>query len=167
MARNEEGKETYTKEEVQKMVADGATAAAKAAVDALMPAIAAVNAQGRSQAPAVAVQQQGGFPRIPVIRCNECGQDKRACKSGHVSLCVYPSRYPEFAEWFMGVYINGVRYLSDRPGHMVTVPKDAESGILSHIQVWEENERTTKLGKKRKHNSGDAERPNTNVPYFR
>jgi hypothetical protein len=164
--KNDEGKETYSKEEVQKMVQEGAAAAAKAAVDALMPAMAAVSVQNR-QTGQVASPQQGGFPRVPVIRCNECGQDKRACKSGHKQMCVYPTRYPEFAEWFMGVYINGVRYLSDRPGHLITVPADAESGILTHIRVWEDNERTTKLGKKRRHNSGDAEQPNRNLPYFR
>jgi uncharacterized protein YraI len=167
MARNEQDEpKTFTKEEVQKMVADGASAAAKAAVEALMPAIAAatINA-GKGQVPAQGV---GHFNRPPVIRCNQCGQDQKACKTnGHTEMVVYPTRYPEFAEWFMGVYINGVRYLSDRPGHKITVPTDSVSGIKTHIQVWEDNERTTKLGKKRRHNSGDVNAPNRNVPYFR
>lgn len=153
-----------TRDEVNKLVQEGAAAAAKAAVEALMPAIASAVLQGNKPGPMVA----GQVPRVPVIRCGTCGQDQRACKvNGHEKMVVYPARYPEFAEWFMGVYINGVRYLSDNASHLVTVPKDAVAGIKTHIQVWEDNERTTKLGKKRRHNTGSVDRPNTNVPYFR
>lgn len=159
-----EAAETLTRDEVNKMVQDAAAASAKAAVEALMPAIASAVLQGKTPN----VVAAGPAQRVPVIRCGECGQDKRACaKTGHTKMVVYPSRYPEFAEWFMGVYINGVRYLSDHPSHQIIVPTDAVAGIKTHVQVWEDNERTTKLGKKRKHNSGDVNNPNQKLPFFR
>lgn len=170
-----------TREEAQKMSQDAAASAAKAAVEALMPAIAAVSLQR----PAHPTQGIGPAQRVPVIRCNVCGQDQRACaqrdpKTGqyvldatkhyipeHVSMVVFPNRYPEFSKWFMGVTINGVRYLSNNGSHQVTVPAACVSGILSHIQVWEDNERELRIGKKVTHESGDVGNPKREIQYFR
>ena len=66
-------------------------------------------------------------------------------------MVVFP-KDENYALWFQGVRINGVLYLSNGPGHAVTVPADA--AIEATIANWENNERVLEHGRKRQHNSG-------------
>lgn len=110
-------------------------------------------------------------------RCHLCQQLKNACGGipkhdpqdeadvrrahsvNHVLLVVYPQKYPEFGEYFQGRKINGVRYLSSNDTHKVWVPRAAEGDIMRAVQVYEENERVTRMGRKREHHSGSLSNP--------
>lgn len=159
-----------TREEVQKLVQEAAATSAAEAVKALMPAVASIALQkGQAQV----VTDPRNMPRPPIQRCDKCGQNVKACKDdGHVQMVVYPTKYPEFGDWFMGVFINGVRYLSNNAAHAVTVPRVAKSDILGMIRTWETNERELKLGRKRKRVSGNVgngglSRSSQPLQYFR
>lgn len=125
----------------------GVTAEAKAPAkisidaDALKEALAAALKQGISDGMAMAAlsaNQKPADPRtVPVERCGECMQDKKACKSKHRVIAVYPKNQ-RWGRWFQGVMINGVRYLSDNQSHLITVP--AEADIEYMIYQWERNE---------------------------
>lgn len=83
--------------------------------------------------------------------CQDCGQAKSGCEGKHVLMVVYPA---SFSEYFPGAIINGVRYLSNDPGHMVLIPEACESTILGIVAGYEKNERDISVGRKRDHNSG-------------
>lgn len=92
-------------------------------------------------------------------RCGTCGQYESACKGEHVDLCVYPVNYPEFGDFFQGVILNGVKYLSNGPGHVLKVPKCSESEIRCIIKGYEQNERECRVGRSKQHNSGSIHNP--------
>lgn len=96
----------------------------------------------------------------PSKGCGECGQLEVACKGEHTKMVVFPARFPEFAEWFQGAFINGVRYLSNHGNHSIVVPSETVGGILHTIQTFENNERETRLGRVKHHNSGNINTPN-------
>lgn len=56
----------------------------------------------------------------------------------HVKEYVGPKDENLF-RWFQGLILNGVRYLSDYPGHKIWIPK--KSDILTQVNMWEQNEK--------------------------
>lgn len=91
------------------------------------------------------------YPRDSSTRCSECGQYLKACKNEHRLACIYPDD-EEAASFFPGVKINGVRYLSNGPGHLITVPKNSD--VEYTMAAWVRNERDQRIGKKNLRNSG-------------
>lgn len=83
--------------------------------------------------------------------CNECKQKRSACKGKHKKVVVLPNN-PEAAEWFRGVCINGVWYLSAHANDAVVVP--FESDVEGLVSAFERNELETRLGRKKLHYSG-------------
>lgn len=123
---------------------------AKAVREALaeaLPAVAVAIIQAQ-KGPAVAVNP---FPSHE--KCPECMQYTRACQKKHVKMVVFPKDAEANADFFPGVFINGVRYLSNHGGHMVVVPE--QNNIAEIMQNFERNERETRNGRKRMHNSGN------------
>lgn len=114
----------------------------------LAPALAAV-LSAQQPKPAAA-------SRAPVNheKCYECGQYRSACKGEHAEIVVYPLRYEETAEFFPGVYLNGVKYLSNDGGHKVVVPAEAAGGILQTVQHYEQAEHEARVGRVKNHHSG-------------
>lgn len=96
-------------------------------------------------------------PIINRERCNDCGQMKGACKEKHKKLVVLPSD-PEDATYFPGIWLNGVRYLSNNHAHVISVPED--SAIEKILQDFEQGERRARRGRKFEHNSGSIGGPN-------
>lgn len=86
--------------------------------------------------------------------CSTCHQMRSACEDKHTQMIVYPQRYPEFAEYFPGVIINGQKYLSNNEGHSVTVPACSVGDILKIVRDFEEGERINQMGRKKRHHSG-------------
>lgn len=84
-------------------------------------------------------------------RCPKCLQMKRACKDNHVKLVVAPANPRRFARC-PGIIINGVSYLSPRPGAWIWVP--AENDITQQMQAWEEEEENLRGGRSLNHDSG-------------
>ncbi len=98
--------------------------------------------------------------------CDMCRQMKRTgCMGEHVMVAVYPKR-EEFAENFQGVFINGVKYLSNGPEHLIPIPSNSE--VMYLLNKWEENEAQVRLGRKKQHNSGTTRNfQKTNALGFR
>lgn len=59
-------------------------------------------------------------------------------KLNHIKVYVGP-RDEDYFQWFQGVIISGVRFLSDFHGHMIWIPK--KSDILTIVNNWERNEK--------------------------
>ena len=156
MAKNEEpvlevGPSSKKKEESE--AARVARETTRAMMEEMLPAmIAATRATSAPTGPMRAMPP-------PSQGCGECGQLLVACKGEHEKVIVFPRKFPEFAEWFPGAFINGVRYLSNHGNHEVLVPKDAVGGILHIVQTFEDNERETRLGRVKHHNSGNVHSP--------
>lgn len=90
--------------------------------------------------------------REPIkAKCSECGQVKTGCEGKHVKMTVLPA---SFQEYFPGVILNGIKYLSNDDGHTVTVPANAESTILGIIAGYERNEQELASGRKAVRHSG-------------
>lgn len=144
-------KDTVSRSELQEAVSE----AARAAVQAMMPAVAAsiASAQPR-QAPVSIDRAPHSHPRCPA-----CNQYQVACKGKHESLVVYPQN-DQFADWFDGIDINGVRYISPDRNTAIVVPADAAGVILKMVKDYEDNEMQTRMGRKRTRNSGDVTRGN-------
>lgn len=121
----------------------------------LIPAAVAAAVAAVKQADATAAAQRQAIPqhRAPQ-RCTECGQQATACEGKHVDMIVYPTRYPQHADYFRGVILNGITYLSNNEGHKVRVPAAAESNILQIVQAYEQNEQEMQLGRSKQHHSG-------------
>lgn len=134
---------------------EAAAAAAKAAVEAMMPAVAAsIAAAAPKQAPVSIDRAPHSHPRCP-----ECNQYIVACKGKHERIVVYPAS-DQFTDWFDGVDINGVRYISSDRNTAIVVPADAAGTIMKMVRDYEENEMQTRMGRKKVRNSGDAMRSN-------
>lgn len=133
-------------------ISDESKALVKELLEGLVPQMVAsvALAQKGVQAPSVQARPE---------MCAECGQHRKACNGEHVQICVLPTRRPEYAQWYQGYKLNGVVYLSDRPGHLVTVPKSCAQDILSGVRLWEDTEARMRQGKVREHHSGSVDRP--------
>lgn len=117
----------------------------------LIPAVAVALEQGRKMAQdKVDVEQMEARIREESRqeRCSECGQKRGGCKDEHVQMVVLPMQQ-DFADWFEGAFINGVRYLSSHGGHKITVPKSAEGGIARTIADFEDNEKHLRTPRKK------------------
>lgn len=126
-------------------VNNAAAAAAKAAVDAVMPAVASAIMQGNVPRVQGAAAQVPGH-RPPLRRCYLCNQDERVCgakEENHTKMVVGPKRYPEYGKWFQGARINGVCYRSDGPNHKILVPTVAVGSILAQVEGFEDDERAS------------------------
>lgn len=89
--------------------------------------------------------------------CTECKQDAdTGCGGKHAKIVVFPQRYEEAQEFFPGVFINGVRYLSNDASHEVVVPLNAAGDILNTVQRFEQNEHEMRSGRTKKHHSGSV-----------
>jgi hypothetical protein len=134
-----------TTQDIVKQVAEAMMGIIPAAV---ATAVQAANSQRQAAAPQAPAQVR------PAARCSDCGQAVSACHGKHVQMVVYPTRYPEHAEYFQGVLLNGVKYLSNNEGHQITVPEVAFSDIKSIVAGFEQNEQDMKLGRKVERHSG-------------
>jgi ferredoxin len=142
-----EVKKVEEKEPKEDPVAAAASAAARAVIEEMMPAMLAAMRAG-----AAGSELLGAPPVKPRTvdhgpTCAVCGQYVKACKNEHARMCVYPTQYPEFGPWFQGIVINGKQYLSNGPGHDIPVPKVAEGDIRCAIRLYEDSERTARLGR--------------------
>ena len=72
---------------------------------------------------------------------------------------MYPTNYPEFGDFFQGVFVNGVRYLSNNGDHFIPVPKKAVTMFQGIIRTYEQNERESRVGRSKQHNSGHITNP--------
>ncbi len=125
--------------------------AVKQAISEALPAAAAIAAQVTANNQPKQAQTYVPPSRRGAPKCEECKQYKEACKDQHAMMCVWPDD-DEAAQWFTGVKLNGVRYMSNGPGHMITVPKKNNIGYI--LAKWTENERVQRRGRKVSHNSG-------------
>ena len=139
-----------TKEDVkpEQSVSD----AIKEAIKEALPMAAAMAAQ----ASAAAQPKPVAGPGLPFLKqnkgkCSECGQFEAACKNEHRLACVFPDD-EEIGTFFQGVKINGVRYMSNGPGHLITVPKD--SNVEYMVSAWVSQEKVLRTGRKMNRNSG-------------
>lgn len=155
-----------TREDAAQMAAD----AAKAAVDAVMPAVASAVMQASVPRVAGNTAQVPGY-RPPKRNCYLCQQDERVCggkEENHVKMVVYPQRFPEYGKWFRGAGINGVWYRSNGPGHKIVVPTAAVGSILNQVEGYERDERESErrrsggndLGKMAEPGTGESTRLN-------
>lgn len=136
-----------TDEEKQMRLIQGVV---KAVMSETVPALMAMQA-GQSSA------GSRSRPSRQLIQCRECkqaGPGKAPCNGEHVSMVVYPARYPEFGKWFQGSFINGIRYLSNNRRERILIPAACEGQITKQIADFEENERVTRMGRTADHDSG-------------
>lgn len=127
-------------------------AAIKAVAENMLPqAIAAAVHAASQNNPRVASPP----PAVRKTTCTECGQIlETGCKGKHVQMVVFPQRYPEHAEFFQGVFLNGRRYLSNDENHKVVVPEECVALFNQIIQTFEQNEQDQRVGRSHQHRSG-------------
>lgn len=128
--------------------------AIKAVADSIIPAAvaAAVAATQRSN---IVQAAPSGRPAPPSnAKCHVCSQSYSGCEGKHVSMVVYPQRYPEHGEYFQGATLNGVRYLSNDEQHEILVPENAVGTISQIVRNFEDNEQDTRIGRKAERRSG-------------
>jgi hypothetical protein len=140
--------------------ATGATSKAAYSSDDMKTAMKDIASE---MAAAMIAAQKAGQPKVtpppdPELRanCPDCGQMVGACDNKHAFIVVFPTHYPEFADAFQGRMINGHRYISDGPDHKICVPAIAEADIKRAVHDFEQNERQTRMGRVRHHDSGNA-----------
>lgn len=116
---------------------------------------------------AVAAKQPAAQPARTAVaaapRCQLCGQEKTACEGKHVEMAVFPQRYPQHADYFTGVTINGVRYLSNDGSHKILVPAVSANEISNIVATFEENEQAMAVGRKATRHSGTVSPLGANV----
>lgn len=127
-------------------------------VEGLIPQLVATASILQKPAPGQAPQHSPATGNKP--RCQVCGQHLSSCNNEHVEMIVLPVRRPEFAQWYQGYFINGVRYLSEHAGHKVSVPKSCANDISNGVRLWEDTEAHMRQGKVADHHSGSVDRPN-------
>lgn len=139
---------------------------AKSLQEALAAALKQGIAEGMAMA-AIAAKPVSATPQT-VAQCGECKQKVNACKGKHRETVVFPFN-AKWGRWFQGVYINGIRYLSNGPHEKVTVPHDSDVEYM--IAMWEANEEEMKTGRERQHFTGSigpgGSQTNPNLPHFR
>lgn len=72
-----------------------------------------------------------------IIKLKEDGSPNYTPELNHMKAYIGP-KDPNLFKWYQGERVNGVRYLSDYPGHQIWIPK--KSDILTSINAWENNE---------------------------
>lgn len=146
-------------EDFKSLVKEAAAGAVTAAIEGLKPK-EVVSADPALKAKAdlanLSPEEQAEFlASFGSGACTECGQPavkgRYSCKGKHVKMCVFPDD-PYWGTYFQGCFLNGAKYLSNGPGHLVAVP--AENNFKHDISEWVNMERTNAQGKKRSHNSG-------------
>lgn len=148
MAENktpEAAKLSESKPTTSKEVGDAISQAIK---EALPVAVAAAVKMSRQPAP---VEPEPLAAGSQVGECGTCRQPFGGCGGKHRKIVVGPER-DENWRIFPGIAINGVRYLSQGPGHMIDVP--ADSDIEYKIYMWEQNEQALATPRVKYHNSG-------------
>lgn len=141
-----------TKNEVS-IAEAAARAAAKAIAEEMLPTFMAAQQLANRQAADERPQLHAPAP----IRetCHVCGQAlKTGCMGEHEMAVVFPKRYPEHGDFFQGVILNGVKYLSNDDQHKIPVPKNAVATIEGFVQAFENNEQETRVGRKAERYSG-------------
>lgn len=133
-------------EDLQKIIQDTALSVAMAVKNAGPQQVTPAPSDGRR-----------GLDYGPV--CTICRQPEKGCHKEHVDMVVFPTRYPEFGDFFRGVILNGVVYLSSDENQAIPVPKDAATWIAGTIRNFEQNERETQHGRSKTHHSGHVARP--------
>lgn len=133
-------------------ISDAAMAAAvKFVSEQMIPAAVA--------AAVAATTKQGGAGPLPAApkskeKCTDCGQTKSTgCMGQHVEMVVFPKSY---SEYFTGVTLNGVKYLSNHENHKITVPASCESMLQGIVDQYEKNERELATGRKASRHSGQV-----------
>lgn len=140
------------KQEVPMTEQEKIAATVKSVVGELVPALLAM--QGPKTAPKAAPVFVD-----TITKCNDCGQLVAACKGEHVQIAVFPKVHLQYADYFQGVFINGVRYLSNNGGHKITVPANSAGHIEYMTRLAEEEEIALRNPRVKQHNSGDVGRP--------
>lgn len=146
-------KPEVTKPETAKLdptVAEAMRLVAEQMIPAAVAAAVAATQGSRQSAP----QAQASPAPARHEKCHDCGQVRTGCEGRHVDIVVFPTRYPHHAEYFSGVQINGVRYLSNDASHRVCVPANCESSILNIVSAFEQNEQDQAMGRKASHHGG-------------
>ena len=138
--------------DIAKLVAD----ITKSIMNESLPAMAAAMA-GNKPASQPVMDTGRGRTYGPV--CTTCGQYVTGCNNEHENMAVYTVNYPEFGEFFQGVRLNGVNYLSNNENHPIPVPKAAATYITQIIKQFEHNERECRIGRQKTHNSGHIANP--------
>jgi hypothetical protein len=140
-------KKPDVKVEPEKKASGEIADAVKQVLESVLPALMAAR-----EAPAPV--KKTALPEVvDFAMCTECGQPHMACRGRHRKCRVLPSDEDQ-VEWFQGVKINGVNYLSPLDGREITVPADANIEYM--VQQWSQNERELVRGKKRIRNSGSV-----------
>lgn len=118
--------------------------AAKLIPAAVAAAVTANQAASQPRQAAPVQARRGGV-------CQVCRQRDGACGGKHVEMVVFPEAHDEY---FQGVFLNGVKYLSNDPGHKVLVPADSESDIKRIVAGYVQNERELSQSRKAERHSG-------------
>lgn len=139
--------------------ADALAAAIKQVSAELIPAAIAAAVAATSKPAAQAVPAAVADNRK--AKCPECKQMLSGCQGKHVQMIVYPQRYPQHADYFPGVHLNGVKYLSNDETHLVLVPEAAATSIANIVSTFEQNEQDMAVGRKAVRHSGTVS-PNGN-----
>jgi hypothetical protein len=85
-----------------------------------------------------------------IIEYDAAGLPKYNWALNHTKEYVGPKDDNLF-RWFQGVIVNGVRFLSDYPGHKILIP--IKSDIMTQVSMWEQNEKDL-LQKRTAHGMG-------------
>lgn len=83
--------------------------------------------------------------------CQECRQKVAACKGKHRKAVVLPQNARD-AQFFQGVILNGVKYLSNNLNHHITVP--AFFNFEERVTAAAEQEDVNRNGRINQFNSG-------------
>jgi hypothetical protein len=130
-----------------------AAAVAQKTLEAVLPSLIAGLKAGQAPAP---VQKRAG---PSARRCDVCGFPTKDGKSEcdeHEYVVAYPTKYPEWGDWFTGVIINGVKVLSNHESHQVPVPKGTGDTVRLMVQEWERSERIMRTGRERQNRRGSG-----------
>lgn len=137
----------------------------------VIPAAGVGISQAQTEANKKALAEQIRLKQARLMRCAICRQPISACggpyeldKEGnptgekdahgnvkvnprinHIAAYVGPRNHRLF-KWFQGIIVGGVRYLSDRPGHTIWIPK--KSDVLTLINTWENDQEDLLQGRK-------------------
>ncbi len=156
---NNEETLSLSKQDLSDIIEKASAGAVKAALEALKPKDAPVAAKGSITDQAMEgmseTEKAAFLASFGSGTCFACGQPaskgRYACKGKHKEMVCFP-KDPYWGTYFQGVFANGAKYLSNGPGHTITVP--AENDFEHQIEEWVNMERQNAQGKKASHNSG-------------
>ncbi len=161
MSKDNRGNEetlSLSKQDLSDIIERASAGAVKAALDALKPKEAVV---AKGSAADIAMEGMNEAEKAEFLQsfgsgtCYACGQPaakgRYACKGKHAQMVCYP-KDAYWGTYFQGVFANGAKYLSNGPGHAITVP--ADNNFEHQIEEWVNMERANAHGKRANHNSG-------------